>query len=102
MLLYHRTESEDEVLTKTSVSNFEKCSEEEVKTWPRVLTTVGEYDPNEIVDGNLQFVAAYRRKMKKLPLFEVMEGHNHISYALGIGLPGDLVGPRILAFVSQK
>jgi acetyl esterase/lipase len=99
MLLYHQTEVEEAVVEKMSVTTFAKCEREEVQNWPPALTMVGEYDPDEIVEGNMQFLAAYEQKMQRLPLLEVLDGHNHISYALGIGLEGDLVGPRILAFV---
>lgn len=95
MLQYHGTESEEEVLTKTAVAVFQ-ASEDIDPTELRIM--LAEYDPEEQVDGNLMFVEAYRNKFKRLPLAEVMKGHNHISYTLGLGLEGDVVGPRILSF----
>jgi acetyl esterase/lipase len=99
---YHETEDAAVILSKTSVANFEKCPKEEAENWPVLLFTVGEYDSEEIVDGNLMFMAEYRKKMKKMPLFEVLEGHNHISYCLGMGLPEDMVGPRIVRFINER
>lgn len=95
MELYHDSKKEDDILDKSGVSVFQKSS---ISEEPRLLLMVAEFDSNEIVDGNLAFVDAYRSKYKRLPLFEVMPGHNHISNTLAIGLTGDLVGKRILAF----
>lgn len=98
MELYYGTEKEDEILAKSGVSIFEKST---IGSEPRLLLMVAELDSNEIVDGNIAFVNAYRKKNRRLPLLEVMEGHNHISNTLAIGLPDDAVGKRILAFATE-
>jgi acetyl esterase len=100
MVLYHDTDRNEEILAKTAVAVFRDSTvgmEEE----PRLLLMVAEFDSNEIVDGNLAFVEAYRKKFNRLPLLEVIKGHNHISKTLAIGLPEDLVGKRVLAFVMS-
>ena len=99
---YHRTDRHEEINSKTSVSSFEKLTKEEVEDWPPVLLMLAEFDPDEIVDGNLRFVEAFRKKTQRLPLLEVMKGHNHVSYSLGIGLPENTIGARLLAFVFDK
>ncbi|KAH8646777.1 Alpha/Beta hydrolase protein [Xylariales sp. PMI_506] len=99
MVLYHGTDSDEEILSKAGAAVFSRSEGIEE---PRLLQMVGELDSNEIVDGNLAFVDAYRKKHKRLPLFEVMKGHNHISNILEIGLPSDTVGPRILAFAKEQ
>lgn len=98
MFLYHETEKEEKVLAKTGVSVFRGST---ISKEPNLLLMVAEWDSNEIVDGNLAFVDAYRKKHQRMPLFEVMKGHNHISNTLAIGLPDDLVGKRILAFATS-
>jgi acetyl esterase len=97
MVKYHGTDREDEILAKTGVSVFRDSTD---VPEPNLLLMVAELDSNEIVDGNMAFIDAYRKKFNRLPLFEVMKGHNHISNTLAIGLPDDLVGKRILAFVK--
>ncbi|KAM0816016.1 putative Alpha/beta hydrolase fold-3 domain-containing protein [Seiridium cardinale] len=98
MELYHGSEKEEDILKKTGVSVFQNST---ITEEPRLLLMVAEFDSNEIVDGNLSFVDAYRKKFKRMPLFEVMPGHNHISNTLAIGLPDDATGKRILAFASD-
>lgn len=105
MFAYYDTESVDEVLNKTAVSlfasgtlkanDFGQCK-------PELHVMIGQYDSNEIVDANIRFVEAYRKKAGKMPLFEVMGGHNHISYALAIGLEGDSTGPRLLEIIRRS
>ncbi|KAH6954119.1 hypothetical protein HG530_015872 [Fusarium avenaceum] len=99
---YHRTDRHEEIKLKTSVSLFENVTKEEVEDWPPVLLMLAEFDPDEIVDGNLRFVEAFRAKTQRLPLLEVMKGHNHVSYSLGIGLPENTIGQRLVAFVFNK
>lgn len=81
------------------------------KTAPRekfpceVLVQVGEYEVDEILAGTWEFVRDYRKRFGKLPLFETIKGHNHLSYAMGLGLEDpDLnrFGQRILAFVKES
>ncbi|KAF7541790.1 hypothetical protein G7054_g219 [Neopestalotiopsis clavispora] len=98
MVLYHESEREEDILGKAGASVFQNST---ITEEPRLLLMVAEFDSNEIVDGNLRFVDAYRKKYSRMPLFEVMAGHNHISNILAIGLPGDAVGKRILAFLGQ-
>lgn len=95
MALYHGSENDEDILEKAGASVFQKST---ITNEPRLLLMVAEFDSNEIVNGNLKFVGAYREKFSKMPVFEVMPGHNHISYTLAMGLPSDAVGKRILAF----
>ena len=97
MIAYHGTETEEQVLSKTGVASFRDAATEDLSS-ENILLLLGQYEPNEIVDGNMMFVEEYRKKFSKLPLMEVMRGHNHISYFLGLGLDGDAVGKRILEF----
>ncbi|CZR58654.1 uncharacterized protein PAC_08546 [Phialocephala subalpina] len=101
MIAYHGTDSEEEILAKTGVATFRTANTEDVSS-SNILLMLGEFDPNEIVDGNLMFVEEYRKKFRKLPCLEVIKGHNHISYFLGIGLEGDKLGKRILNFIASK
>lgn len=100
MVAYHNTDSEEGILTKAGVSVFRDALDADIFPCD-ILLMLGEFDPNEIVDGNLMFVNEYRKRYSRLPVLEVMGGHNHISYWLGMGLPEELAGPRILKFVSK-
>ncbi|KAF8855205.1 alpha/beta-hydrolase [Acephala macrosclerotiorum] len=99
MAAYHATDSEEEILAKTGVATFRSANVKDVSS-SDILLMLGEFDSNEIVDGNLMFVEEYRKTFHKLPCLEIMKGHNHISYFLGIGLEGDKLGKRILEFVT--
>lgn len=100
MFLYHETESEEEVLSKAGASSFRDSTSQNLSA-ENILLMLGQFDSNEIVDGNLMFVEEYRKKFSKLPLLEIIPGHNHISYYLSLGLEGNLLGRRILEFISQ-
>ncbi|KAH8682248.1 Alpha/Beta hydrolase protein [Xylariales sp. PMI_506] len=70
-----------------------------------MLFFLAEYDIHtEVIAGHLEFVRDYLLRFGKLPLLEVLKGHNHVSYALGLGLDGegpDEAGPRLLRFVQE-
>lgn len=100
MFLYHDTQAEAEVMARTAVSVFRDAKDEDLQGL-NLLLMVAELDSNEIVDGNLAFVDEHRKRFRRLPLFEVMRGHNHISNTLEIGLPESLVGKRILEFATE-
>jgi len=100
MLLYHETDEDEKVLQLTSLACFEAADGDQLMK-QSLLVMIGEFDPHEIVEGNVRFVQAFRKRMGHLPVLEVMEGHNHISYALGIGAAGDEIGPRILQWVKN-
>lgn len=63
---------------------------------------LAEFDPDEIVDGNLRFMDSFRTKFERLPVLEVMKEHIHVSYMLEVGLLGNKTGPRLLAFAHGK
>lgn len=80
------------------------------KTAPRetlpceVLLQVGEWEADEILAGTWEFVRDYKKRFGKLPVLEVIKGHNHLSYVMGLGLEDpdlDHFGRRILDFVQQ-
>lgn len=81
------------------------------KTAPRetlpceVLLQVGEWEADEILAGTWEFVRDYKKRFGKLPVLEVIKGHNHLSYVMGLGLEDpdlDHFGRRILDFVQQR
>ncbi|KAH7028763.1 Alpha/Beta hydrolase protein [Microdochium trichocladiopsis] len=107
MLQYHNTDSDEYILDRTGVSVFSRYANATVDSKdnpalePKLLLMVAELDSDEIVEANLAFVDAYRARYRRMPLFEVVAGHNHISYTLAIGLPEqDPVGRRVLAFAT--
>ncbi|GLA39791.1 hypothetical protein AnigIFM63309_007392 [Aspergillus niger] len=68
---------------------------------PELFLMLAEWDFEECVQGNLDFVRLFVERNRHLPRFEVLPGHNHVSYALSIGLPGDEVGPKIADWVRR-
>ncbi|ROW04507.1 hypothetical protein VMCG_05044 [Cytospora schulzeri] len=70
-----------------------------------LLLMVGEYDADEILEGTFEFVTDYRKRFAKMPLIEVLKGHNHISYTLGLGFDEPeyvAVSERLLGFVKDS
>lgn len=100
MLKYHNTESEEDVLAKTAVAVFRDAPEHDIMPC-EVLIMLADLDTNEQIDGNLMFIEEHRKRYSRLPLVEVMKGHNHVSYVLGLGLGTDVVGPRLLEFITK-
>lgn len=102
MQQYHRTDRLEEIQAEMIVNLLEKCRHEEVEDWPPLLLMLAEFNPDEIVHGNLRFVESFRTKVKRLPVLGVVKGHNHVSHMLEVGLPGNRTGPRLLAFAHGK
>ncbi|VUC22932.1 unnamed protein product [Clonostachys rosea] len=101
MAKYYKSEDTEEILSNCALNLFRRLGPvEDLGT--QLYITVGEFDPEEIVKGNLMMLDALIMQIRRLPQFEVLMGHNHISYALGIGLEGDEVGPKILDFIRQQ
>lgn len=104
MLKYYDTTDESLIQKSTSVALFRESSWEKANPFGncKLVIMVGQFDSDEILDANFAFLSAYREKMHRMPIFETMEAHNHISYALGIGLEGEKLGPRILDIVRES
>lgn len=69
-----------------------------------LLVLVGEFEADEILEGTWEFVAEYKKRFGKLPLLEVMEGHNHVSYGFGLGLEApeyEKTGRRLVEAVRE-
>lgn len=70
-----------------------------------LLMMVGEAEADEILDGTFEFLSDYRKRFSKLPLLEVLKGHNHVSYTLGMGLDEPeytAVGSRLISFIRES
>lgn len=69
-----------------------------------LLMMIGEAEADEILEGIFEFVGDYRKRFAKIPLLEVMKGHNHVSYTFGMGLDEPqyvAVAERLLGFVKD-
>ena len=69
-----------------------------------LLLTIGEAEADEILEGTFEFVNDYRKRFAKMPVLEVLKGHNHVSYTFGLGLDDplyDAVGERLLGFIKD-
>jgi acetyl esterase len=100
MAAYHNSSLDSDILEKTGVACFRNSNVDDVPS--NMLLILGEFDPNEIVDGNFMLVEEYRKRFARIPSLEVLKGHNHISYFYGIGLGDDRLGKRVLEFIAQK
>ncbi|CAI7663835.1 unnamed protein product [Penicillium glandicola] len=99
MRQYYATDDHEDILLKSAGGAFKTaahCPPDDVP----IYVTVGEFDPEEIVNGNLMFIQDWLQRFKRMPHFEVLKGHNHISYALAVGLDDDEVGPSIVRYIE--
>jgi len=58
----------------------------------------------EIVDANVMFFNSYRARSSpegRLPLFQILPEHNHLSNVLSIGTEDDVQAKIILDFVQK-
>lgn len=97
MIAYYGTEDEDEIQSKSALGLFQRYKGE----LPRLVICVGERDAQEIVQGNLMFLEQHNKLRKHVPRVEVLKGHNHITYALAMGLEGDDTGPMVLEWIRS-
>jgi acetyl esterase/lipase len=70
-----------------------------------LLTLWSEWEFGEIMDAGLEWLADYRKRFRRLPNFEVMKGHNHVSYCFGLGSEAEeyeRVGRRLIEFVKES
>lgn len=70
-----------------------------------LLMMVGEAEADEILDGTFDFLSDYRKRFSKLPVLEVLKGHNHVSYTFGLGLDEPeyaAVGTRLISFAEEN
>lgn len=70
-----------------------------------LLMMVGEAEADEILEGTFDFLSDYRKRFSKLPVLEVLKGHNHVSYTFGLGLDEPeyaAVGSRLISFVKES
>lgn len=70
-----------------------------------LLMMVGEAEADEILEGTFEFLSDYRKRFSKLPVLEVLKGHNHVSYTFGLGLDEPeyaAVGTRLISFIKES
>lgn len=66
-----------------------------------IMLVLAEYDPPIFERQTLAMADALQRRDRKFPWFIHLTGQNHLSGILHLGLPGDLLGGRILDFISR-
>ncbi|RAH86795.1 alpha/beta-hydrolase [Aspergillus japonicus CBS 114.51] len=104
MEAYYGMNDHNFIHAHSALGTFQRLSnddDEAVGSTPELFVMVAEWDFEECARGNLNFLQAYYRQQRRLPSCEVLLGHNHVSYCLSIGLPGDEVGPKIVEWVRQ-
>ncbi|RAH47381.1 alpha/beta hydrolase [Aspergillus brunneoviolaceus CBS 621.78] len=104
MEAYYGTNGHEFIHAHSALGAFKKVSHEDDEaggTAPDLFLLLAEWDFEECVRGNLDFLQAYNKQRRRVPRFEVLSGHNHVSYCLSIGLPGDGVGPKIVEWARQ-
>ena len=65
-----------------------------------LLFSISEHDVADFQHQAARFVAAYAVARGAYPPMLYLHGHNHLSPVLGIGSPGDTLGPDIRAFIA--
>ncbi len=65
-----------------------------------MLLSLTEFDPPQFQRQTLDLLSAIQIAKGDLPMFVYAIGQNHLSVALYLGLPGDLVAPQLKAFID--
>ncbi|KAE8362638.1 Alpha/Beta hydrolase protein [Aspergillus caelatus] len=100
MIDYYATHDLDRIMAQSAMGLFSELVTVETRM-PKLFVTIAEFDFKECVQGNLKLMHAFSERMGYLPEYQVLQGHNHVSYCLSIGLQGDEVGPRIVKWVRE-
>lgn len=66
-----------------------------------MLVTLAEFDPPQFEQQTLALLQAVQQGRGRMPRFVHAVGQNHLSVALYLGLPGDVVAPQITAFINE-
>lgn len=66
-----------------------------------VMLVMAEHDPPDFERQTLDLAAALQRRRQQLPWLVHLQGHNHLSGILHLGLPGDLLGGRLIDFIGK-
>lgn len=66
-----------------------------------MLLTLAENDPPFFEQQTLDLLSALQRKRQQMPRFVHLTGQNHLSAALYLGLPDDLLGPQLQRFIQD-
>ncbi|RAL12373.1 alpha/beta hydrolase [Aspergillus homomorphus CBS 101889] len=103
MEAYYGTQDHAAIHAQSALGTFKNLpwEDEVVRRTPDLYLMLAEWDFDECVRSNLEFLREYRTRRHRVPRFEVLPGHNHVSYCLSMGLPGDEVGPRIVDWVRR-
>ncbi|MEY3660668.1 MAG: hypothetical protein RLZZ169_1494 [Pseudomonadota bacterium] len=65
------------------------------------LVSLAEFDPPQFEAQTLQLLTACLQHRGSLPPFVYGSGQNHVSVAMHLGVPGDLLAPQINLFVAE-
>jgi triacylglycerol lipase len=66
-----------------------------------MLVTIAECDPPYFERQGLALLTALQKQRGQLPRCVHMIGQNHLSAALYLGLPGDLLAPQLQSFIQE-
>ncbi len=65
-----------------------------------MLVSLTEFDPPQFERQTLELLSAVQTAKGQLPAFVYAIGQNHLSVAMYLGLPGDLVAPQLKSFIE--
>lgn len=71
------------------------------KTDIPLLVGLSEWDPENFQEQSLNLLNAILKEKGGLPQSVMLNGQNHISPILYLGLPGDVLAPALMYFVQQ-
>ncbi len=66
-----------------------------------MLVTLAEFDPPQFEQQTLMLLQVVQQSRGMMPRFVHAVGQNHLSVALFLGLPGDVVAPQVKAFIDE-
>ena len=66
-----------------------------------VMLVLAEHDPPDFERQTLELAAALQQRGSNPPRLVHLQGHNHLSGILHLGLPGDLLGGRLVDFIGD-
>ena len=65
-----------------------------------MMISLTEFDPPQFERQTLDLLSAIQTAKGHMPAFVYAIGQNHLSVALFLGLPGDLVAPQLKSFIA--
>jgi acetyl esterase/lipase len=90
---YLNTQDKSELQKRSTLEGLLNCG-------IPLLLSVAELEPDFFHQQNAQLLVAWQKKHGNLPHIVHSISQNHVSVAMALGLPNDVLGPRLAEFIS--